>query len=123
MRISKVEWIDLVCPDCGAKITIRADEWKKYLEETMDYGNEIICTEKLPGEKEEVEVSYYNFDCPVCGHYIPVNLSALDADRYGFYTSVNADPFYGPSYELSMEDYLKKKFGEEEDETTDTETD
>ena len=33
MKIEKVLWYDLVCPHCGSKITLTADEYEKYKEQ------------------------------------------------------------------------------------------
>lgn len=114
MRVSKIEWFDIICPKCGAKITLYPEEYKKYLEETEGYGNEIIVMDKMPGENQELDIARYQLPCPNCMRPIPLNLSEIESDRWGFNLPIGVEPFYGITEDISMDSYLSKIYEEDE---------
>lgn len=121
MKVEKIAFYDLVCPNCGSKIRVSADEYKKYREETADYGNTILCTEYDDENKNGYEINYVNFNCPVCRRYIPVTVADgdndyCDADRFGFKVSNNVKPFYGITEDVDIDKYIQHSLGLDEEE-------
>ena len=120
MWVQKIKHFDIVCPHCGAKITLPFDEYQKYVKDTEGYaGFTITCQRKDENDKNR-DIEYVNMDCPVCNGYIPLTVSdtcdSCDADIWGFVCSEHCKPYYGSIEEVKIEDYLESQFSTEDDE-------
>jgi len=115
MLIRKVLSYKLVCPHCGAEISVSADEYNKYRKATEDYaGSEITSLEENEkGEKEEV--NYVNFHCPVCKDYIPVTVCWLESDKFGFKVSKHVEVSYSNYDIVDIDEHIRDFLGPTEE--------
>ena len=119
MTIRKINGYKIVCPHCGAEITITNDEYMKYRKETEDYGGStVLCQREKDGESHDIE--YTNMDCPSCKGYIPVTVAnGIESDTWGFVYSKNVTPIYGSCENIKIEDYISDFLGADADEDED----
>lgn len=119
MLVRKIRSYKLVCAHCGAEISISHDEYAKYRKETEDYGCSTITCQRKDEEGKSCDIEYTNFDCPVCGGYIPVTVAdGCDSDEWGFVCSKNVTVFYDNYETVKIEDYIDKALGFEEESET-----
>ena len=115
MIVQKIKHFDLLCQHCGAKISLSYDEFKQYAEAIEGYGGSTVICQREGEDKKNHDISYVNFDCPVCGGYIPTVVSDndVDADEWGFVYSKNCKPVYAPSETINMGEYIDNWFGKD----------
>ena len=124
MKITKILFYDIVCPHCGAKIRLGADEYEKYKKATEDYGGSTILCQLDENEKGKCrDITYVNFDCPACKGYIPITVDGAESDRFGFKVSKCATPIYGIEEEVSIDKYIEDWLGVEDEEGEEDEAD
>lgn len=112
MLIQKIKSFEVVCPHCGTKLLLSAEEYFKYRNEMSGYSEgTITCTEEDEKGKG-CEINYTNLNCPVCDDYIPLAVDdEIDSDVFGFKCSKHCKAVYGGYEDLPMDKYLKDKFG------------
>ena len=121
MKVTKILFYDIVCPHCGTKIRLDADEYEKYKKATEDYDGSTITCQFDEDEKSKCrDITYVNFDCPACHGYIPVTVDGIESDRFGFKVSKCVTPVYGIPEDYTIENYIEEWFkGDNDEEVSD----
>lgn len=113
MYIKKLTGFKITCPHCGSEIAITMDEFRKYREEVAGYSGSVVTCQREDKDGKSRDINYVNMDCPICDGYIPtiVDDNDVDSDEWGFCFSPCVEVTYGNYDEMTVEDYMKEKFG------------